>query len=77
MFFSDGQLGLNQEMIKKEPTLIDFFHGKSIIDIQCGSKHTVVLCQWGLTFSFGSNKYGQVNSFFFIHNIGLNLFVFS
>lgn len=61
--YREGQLGLGEKLqSKKIPICIEVLNNRSIIDIQCGTKHTVVLTQWGVVYSFGSNKHGQLGT---------------
>eukprot|EP01084_Bolivina_argentea_P058607 107018_1 len=60
----DGQLGLGTSDYEDhiEPELIPLFiqlHNICVIDIWCGSNHSVVLSNDGKVYTFGSNRYGE------------------
>ncbi|KAL4499947.1 hypothetical protein ABPG72_015296 [Tetrahymena utriculariae] len=58
---SSGQLGRVSDSLKSsDPKKIVFFEDKSIKQIACGSKHSLVLLQDGTVYSWGSNQYGQL-----------------
>jgi len=59
---NNGQLGLNNKINRNKPTKIPFFssHLIRIISLSAGDKHTVVLCDDGTSYGFGSNRYCQL-----------------
>ncbi|CAH1793710.1 unnamed protein product, partial [Owenia fusiformis] len=59
---SSGQLGLGgieDEQILS-PTSVEFFKGRQIRDIGCGTSHTLVVLKGGTVYSFGNNDNGQL-----------------
>jgi alpha-tubulin suppressor-like RCC1 family protein len=51
--FQNGQLGTKDYNIRNTPTKIETL--ENIIDVSCGSSHSVVLRNDGKVFSFGDN----------------------
>jgi hypothetical protein len=58
----NGQLGLGDTVDRGIPTVIKELQdkGAKAIDGACGKHHTVILCEGGVTYAFGSNKHGQL-----------------
>ena len=58
---SKGQLGLNHTKTTYKPCVVEgLLKGKTIVDGAAGKGHTVVFDATGTSYSFGSNKYGQL-----------------
>uniref|UniRef100_A0AAV2JL30 Uncharacterized protein n=1 Tax=Knipowitschia caucasica TaxID=637954 RepID=A0AAV2JL30_KNICA len=59
---SYGQLGLGgiDEEIVVEPRKCDFFVGKQVIGIGCGTRHTTFLLDDGTVYTCGCNDLGQL-----------------
>ncbi|KAG2377503.1 hypothetical protein C9374_009414 [Naegleria lovaniensis] len=57
-----GQLGTNDTVSQGEPVKVKLrnLEGRKITDIQCGTKHNLLLTSDGLVFSWGSNENGQI-----------------
>ena len=57
-----GQLGRGFTAIEKvfKPQVIKGLEDKEIIQISCGSAHTLVLTSDGIVYGFGDNTYGQI-----------------
>ncbi|KAK7901813.1 hypothetical protein WMY93_018582 [Mugilogobius chulae] len=59
---SYGQLGLGgiDEEIVVEPRKCDFFHGKRVCGVGCGTRHTTFLLDDGTVYTCGCNDLGQL-----------------
>ncbi|XP_055083199.1 probable E3 ubiquitin-protein ligase HERC4 isoform X2 [Periophthalmus magnuspinnatus] len=59
---SYGQLGLGgiDEEIVVEPRKCDFFHGKRVCGLGCGTRHTTFLLDDGTVYTCGCNDLGQL-----------------
>ena len=56
-----GQLGLQRRnKIVEVPTLVSYMTHKSVINVSCGTFHTVILIEPYYVFSTGNNKFGQL-----------------
>ena len=57
-----GQLGIHVISANKafKPTIIESLNGLNIIQISCGSAHTLVLTSDGVVYGFGWNEFGQI-----------------
>ena len=57
----NGQLGLGLPLIDKStPSCIKELGGKSIVDVSCGSMHSVCVTMTGEVYSWGNNEYLQL-----------------
>ena len=61
---SCGQLGINDpySQQKYSPVLIESMLDKNPFQVKCGDFHSLVVCDNGETYAWGSNKYGQCGS---------------
>ena len=58
---NQGQLGLRKKKKNVEvPTLVSYMTSRTVVDIGCGSFHSVVLIDPYHVFTTGFNKYGQL-----------------
>ena len=56
-----GRLGLNDEVPRSRFVgPLSTLEGVTITNLVCGSKHTLVLSQSGILYSWGYNQFGQV-----------------
>ncbi|KAF0978754.1 hypothetical protein FDP41_001824 [Naegleria fowleri] len=57
-----GQLGTNDTVTQGEPVKVKLnnLQGRQISDIQCGTKHNLLLTTDGMVYSWGSNENGQL-----------------
>jgi alpha-tubulin suppressor-like RCC1 family protein len=55
-----GQLGDGNGNCCKEPEFNVFLENEKIVDIKCGSYHSLVLTEKGEVYSWGLNNYGQL-----------------
>jgi len=55
-----GQLGHGDCVDSGLPRPIQYFEGHTVVDIACGSHHSVVVTSAGQVFTFGSSEYGQL-----------------
>ncbi|KAK2560503.1 Alsin [Acropora cervicornis] len=56
---SFGQLGLGDFKARCEPTVLDFFREKCVIEIACGGHHSGVICKNSEVFFWGNSSSGQ------------------
>lgn len=56
---SFGQLGLGDFKPRREPTAIDYFRGKRVLEISCGGHHCGVICANNEVFFWGDSSSGQ------------------
>lgn len=62
---SFGQLGIGNLGVEFElqpVSIASFFGGSRVLDVSCGSFHTLVRCAEGAVYSFGRNDYGQLGN---------------
>jgi len=57
---SSGQLGLGDVVDRSTPTLMFYFANKKVLEVACGTRHSLVLCDDGQVFAFGLNANGQL-----------------
>ena len=57
-FSSHGQLGLGDYQRYNLPQLMQAFANVTAVSVACGLRHSLVLTNEGLVYSFGSNEYG-------------------
>ena len=58
-----GQLGIGTVNDRNEyfkPIIIESLNNKDIVDISCGSLHSLVLTSSGTVFGWGCNEFGQI-----------------
>ncbi|KAF0720806.1 Aste57867_1 [Aphanomyces stellatus] len=55
-----GQLGLNDALDRRLPTLVDALTNVQLTSLACGQYHSVVSTATGAVLSFGKNDYGQL-----------------
>ena len=57
---SKGQLGIGSEKIScvSYPTMVSKLAHRNVIDVACGSHHTLVMTEGKIIYSFGSNNFG-------------------
>lgn len=56
----DGQLGLGDTSDQYKPVVVDILKDKSVVQIACGSGHTVVLTDEGQVFTWGRGDDGRL-----------------
>ena len=56
---SRGQLGLGDFKARREPTVVEFFREKCVIEISCGGHHSGVICKNNEVFFWGDSSSGQ------------------
>ena len=55
-----GQLGVGDTVHKNEPVRVEALCEKDIVQVECGSKHTIVLTRSDQLFAIGRNTEGQL-----------------
>lgn len=56
---SFGQLGLGDGKPRREPTQVDYFRDKRVLDICCGGHHSGVICANNEVYFWGDSSSGQ------------------
>lgn len=56
---SFGQLGLGDLKPRREPTVVDYFRDKRVVEICCGGQHSGVICANNEVFFWGDSSSGQ------------------
>ena len=56
----DGQLGHGDRRNEKLPAVVEFLHGRKLIQVACGGWHTSALTVEGEVFTWGSGRCGQL-----------------
>ena len=56
---SFGQLGLGDFKPRREPTVVDYFRDKRVLEISCGGHHSGVICANNEVFFWGDSSSGQ------------------
>ena len=55
-----GQLGVENKRIQSRPVLVESLEGLPVIQVACGSHHSIALTASGFVFAFGRNNSGQL-----------------
>ncbi|BFZ15627.1 hypothetical protein BsWGS_18666 [Bradybaena similaris] len=55
-----GQLGLGDQLVRAQPTLVKMFVGRHVIKLAAGEKHCLALTANSQVYSWGCNSYGQL-----------------
>lgn len=56
---SFGQLGLGDLKPRREPTVVDYFRDKRVLEICCGGQHSGIICANNEVFFWGDSSSGQ------------------